>query len=299
MFKKIVLGVVLVAICASIPTVALAGFWQNVGTFITGEEPGGSSGSTNLNRTDYYEGDEFYVLGEPSIVEHDFEGMCQDCHGNSDLESGDVELLAGASSVCMGCHEPFERASHPVGVLPSMDIPADMPTPGGSIGCVTCHDPHNDGVNSTYALLRDDGAESFCQRCHEPWGDDAHAGSVNVAHPVRSTPAKNHGELDAMSKNCISCHDGINAPEAMYNLHGDGTMMLNFYERQGSHKLGAVYDYVASGDDWHGKASVDKRISFYEGKMGCMSCHNPYSELPSKLAVEINGSRLCLECHNK
>ena len=45
------------------------------------------------------------------------------------------------------------------------------------------------------------------------------------------------------------------------------------------------------------KAVLDKRIRLFNGKVGCGSCHNPYSKNAKFLVIETEGGRLCLSCH--
>jgi predicted CXXCH cytochrome family protein len=70
---------------------------------------------------------------------------------------------------------------------------------------------------------------------------------------------------------------------------------------QGSHPIGVVYDDArgrqGAKTDLKPIAMVDRRIRFFNGKVGCGSCHNPYSTIEKRLVMSDRGSELCLACH--
>ena len=41
---------------------------------------------------------------------------------------------------CGGCHQTTEAWTHPIGVVPSMPVPAELPLLDGRLACTTCHD---------------------------------------------------------------------------------------------------------------------------------------------------------------
>jgi predicted CXXCH cytochrome family protein len=44
---------------------------------------------------------------------------------------------------------------------------------------------------------------------------------------------------------------------------------------------------------------LDKNISLFDGKVGCGTCHNIYSQIRNLLVLDNARSKLCLECHLK
>ena len=44
-------------------------------------------------------------------------------------------------------------------------------------------------------------------------------------------------------------------------------------------------------------ATVDRRLRFFNGKVGCGSCHDPYSTIHKKLVMSDENSKLCFSCH--
>jgi predicted CXXCH cytochrome family protein len=73
------------------------------------------------------------------------------------------------------------------------------------------------------------------------------------------------------------------------------------HDEGGMHPIGMVYGDMVKQNPKAMLApvdSIDKRIRFFEGgKMGCGSCHDPYSTIPKKLVIEDTQSRLCFACH--
>lgn len=95
-------------------------------------------------------------------------------------------------------------------------------------------------------------------------------------------------ELDPTSKNCITCHDGTYASSVSINAGtwqhsgGMGTSRLD----NSKHPIGI--DYEVSRKKYGRKTDlrpinlVDKRLHLFDGKLGCGTCHNPYSSLANK-----------------
>lgn len=124
---------------------------------------------------------------------------------------------------------------------------------------------------------------------------------------------------DGMSKICISCHDGIVAPDA-YGGNTCGTAIhfgndlidtiqsnnhpISFvYDTGLAMKDGKLYDPSIRLSGLNGSTeTIDKDMLFLK-RMECSSCHdvhNKYGVPKTKLLVKDNaGSALCYTCHNK
>jgi predicted CXXCH cytochrome family protein len=182
--------------------------------------------------------------------------------------------------------------------------------------CTTCHVPeHPDGVTGSpggrFMLRGGVSGAAFCAQCHEPGGTSGsrfdHAGLLARAHlrsdpwgsPIGAEDTSSTGwdsgvghigdpHLDAESRNCLSCHDGSNpAAKALGK----------------SHPIGVPYEFVGFGERSRNRRmrpvqSLDPRIRLFDGRVGCGSCHNPYSDQPNMLAVHNHRSALCKSCHN-
>jgi predicted CXXCH cytochrome family protein len=113
------------------------------------------------------------------------------------------------------------------------------------------------------------------------------------------------GNLNAASLICLSCHDGVVAPDVYAGQHA-----MTWSERSASgldpgkvrltsHPVGVPYP---AGDPKYESASAvtsDGRIKLPDGRIQCTTCHDPHNtERHAGLLVRSNErSRLCLSCH--
>ena len=136
-------------------------------------------------------------------------------------------------------------------------------------------------------------------------------------HPAEGKVENSHP--DGITKKCLSCHDGIIAPEA----YGSNTGGLSFrFDRDftgiipdNNHPVSFIYDtaLVAKYSDLYdpstrlsGVAGSSGTISadmLFSNRVECSSCHDVHNTraVPgTKLLVKDSaGSVLCLTCHNK
>lgn len=106
---------------------------------------------------------------------------CLDCHVNLPLETTRLVFDEKAGDVCSGCHAVFPCGPghgreagfpHPVGIVPRLAVPADMPLDRkGKMGCITCHPYHrlhDEGVaQQGRGILRRSQGAAFCYSCHK------------------------------------------------------------------------------------------------------------------------------------
>jgi len=77
--------------------------------------------------------------------------QCEDCHASGTPSASN--LVQPLSALCINCHQTrIDAGEHAV------DIPANttttmLPLQAGRMTCVTCHDPHTQGIE-------------LCQACH-------------------------------------------------------------------------------------------------------------------------------------
>lgn len=105
--------------------------------------------------------------------------------------------------------------------------------------------------------------------------------------------------IDKQTHNCLSCHDDmISAGE---DSDGRNVIEKNYHATTGKHAIGLNYfDFVINTPKIYLYPDPARHnIVFVGGKLGCLSCHNPFSTLPFHLnALESDGS-LCNECHRR
>ena len=208
-------------------------------------------------------------------------------------------------------------ANHPVGVVPSagIKIPAGWPlNADGTISCLTCHEqlPPLQGARRAYLRDFDDDlmdADDFCMKCHAAGGERSAAAmhwmAVRTAHLMpdaeQLSPSGAGGPgLDAHSRRCMACHDGVSASDA------DNTTPWNrgrgyLGDKQRNHPVGVRYPSRPPRDfavRFRPVALLPRNVCLPGGRVSCISCHDIYAESRSLLTVPIERSALCLTCHD-
>jgi predicted CXXCH cytochrome family protein len=171
----------------------------------------------------------------------------------------------------------------------------------------------------------------ICTPCHAPhrtrtlpaplWNHDLSTQTYvtyGKTLPPAMKPAVSH-QPDEMSKICLSCHDGIIAPDA-YGGNAAGTAYLFGKDavgavRSNNHPISFVYDsaLAATVRDLYdpstqpsglaGSTGTISKDMLFSNRMECSTCHdvhNTKAVAGTKLLVkDTAGSALCLTCHNK
>jgi predicted CXXCH cytochrome family protein len=238
---------------------------------------------------------------------------CASCHVLTNPTGARArDLTQPVTLLCNTCHEKTltEGYMHPINIRPErVIIPEDMPlSRSGQLVCTTCHDVHAEYFTAygapTHFLRRQELGKAFCRICHENLNSlsQGHKASLGEAHfrsgYIMTDPRQ---DIDPMSMNCLSCHDGTYATSVTVRAgvwkHGRGFMKHN----QGSHPIGVDYENVrlqrGRKTDLRPLIAVDRRIRFFKGKVGCGSCHDPYSTSEKKLVMSDEHSNLCFACH--
>jgi predicted CXXCH cytochrome family protein len=235
-----------------------------------------------------------------SKAPHQFkESECLICH--VDVEKSPASLKPMLSSTCDGCHtDTRQKLLHPVDIQPETSVPADMPLEQGRLACITCHFVHSFSIKVqkfTYYLLRRPGKGApFCSACHRIdvnghiFFENLHRGSYQVTNQ--------DSLLDRYTLQCIECHDDkINQNTGSL---GSGKWQ-HFSSSKLNHSIGVSYVNISAGKplDFNHVGALPPAIRLYDGKIGCGTCHNPYSREKSMLVMSNSRSRLCQECHMK
>ncbi|MBJ6751564.1 cytochrome c3 family protein [Geomonas anaerohicana] len=134
------------------------------------------------------------------------------------------------------------------------------------------------------------------------YSDDQPTGGLTVIFKAltKQSTTRATGTLDSLSASCLSCHDGIGASQINVELRDrplDRRSMVNSFTSD--HPVGMTYDaYVAAGRGYKDVGSNTKML-FVNGKVGCLSCHDPLNTEKGHLVMSDNGSALCKTCHDK
>ena len=243
------------------------------------------------------------LWGEFGNSRHDFTGRCDFCHLTEPTEGNPGKFTRDIDYLCQECHTVSLQNSHPIEMVPSMEIPEIFPLDwAGRITCSTCHDPHAENIDDNPEMLRTLArGKSFCDMCHRDFLpiDGRHVG-VGLAHSKSGVFEENSlysQVLDSISLQCLTCHDGVIASDTSYHASGDP---LTYNQRSLSHPIGMDYAEAARHDpELNPVEALAPEIMLPDGKVGCISCHNPYSKERMMTVVSNYGSALCLECHKK
>ncbi len=238
---------------------------------------------------------------------------CASCHVMPEPSGARArELTEPVTLLCNRCHEKklSEGYMHPVNIRPgSVVIPRDMTlSRSGQLVCTTCHDVHAEYFTPygapTHFLRRQEAGKAFCAICHDNLDalSKGHQASLGEAHfrsqYIVTDPRQG---IDPMSRNCLTCHDGSYGSSVSIQAgvwrHGKEFMRHD----QGSHPIGMDYETarIARGSktDLRPMDMVDRRVRFFQGKVGCGSCHDPYSTIEKRLVMSDVNSKLCFTCH--
>ena len=176
--------------------------------------------------------------------------------------------------------------------------------------CVFCHTPHNADVTVQDAPL---------------WNHEVTTTTFTpYDSPTLQASGGTIGQPDGSSKLCLSCHDGSVAIDSFggatgaINLTGPAAIGADAESLTNDHPISFVYDAalatadgrlfdpttetvtIGSGTDT--KTGTINEVMLIGTKMQCATCHdvhNNFSVGNKLLRVTVNGSTLCLTCHNK
>ncbi|MCB9849874.1 MAG: hypothetical protein H6817_04140 [Phycisphaerales bacterium] len=213
---------------------------------------------------------------------------------------------AGGKHIAALLREGPGVSNHPVNVVPSSSIriPDGWPLDErGAVTCLTCHEtlPAQGDLR-----LRDFNAGTsdtveFCAKCHADNGSRSatsmHWMAVGKAHILDNDGSgRSLGSLDAESRRCMACHDGVSAGEFANTTpwnRGEGAMG----DHRRNHPVGVAYPHGMRSGSFRNAAQLPKQVRLPDGKVSCVSCHDLYSQEPDRLSVPIEESRLCMSCH--
>lgn len=225
--------------------------------------------------------------------------QCRRCHISVPAEGqkGPFQMTAPVSELCRKCHESGMRLfSHPVDLIPQkIKVPPGFPLSyDGNFTCSTCHDIHAEIVGPfgfrSYYLRHKIGEGSFCAICHDR-KSISHE-TLLPAHMKENRTDTRNSMIDEVSNQCLACHDGVTMRNAAVGLP-----LCVCPDDRTNHPIG-VY-YALSRMKTGSLKPLDKTFKLFNGKIGCGSCHDPYSKNSKFLVMPNTGSALCLKCHTE
>ncbi|VAX07299.1 hypothetical protein MNBD_GAMMA25-2615 [hydrothermal vent metagenome] len=240
------------------------------------------------------------ILEKVTAISHPaHDANCVVCHlaGDNTVADNAHKLLSSQERICGACHEDALRLSHATGFTPNRVLPAEYPVDWkGDVTCSTCHDIHS----GKPGLLRGDKrGRELCMSCHDSAFfaamPDAGASIISNGHLNASTIKEPLG-LDAFTIQCLGCHssnaDGgppVDIDPRGLVRHAGGAV---------NHPVGASYAKASRYGGYRSPTQLSKKIMLPEGRIGCISCHQGYTQEHGKLVMSNQASRLCFECHD-
>ena len=139
---------------------------------------------------------------------------------------------------------------------------------------------------------------NLCQPCHT-----LHITTTEAPLLIQNRPRAGRGavEFDETTLLCLSCHDGLTAPDVFASVHASswGEAQLRNQSRLTSHPVGIRYPFGRR--DYASDAEITGmgRLVLPEGRIQCITCHDPHNtdRQAGMLQVSNDRSRLCLTCH--
>ncbi|GEM_PF-922879 len=167
--------------------------------------------------------------------------------------------------------------------------------------CLWCHIPHDKYVGKTAPKWNQDSGQNFTIYGAQDESDYDYA-----------------NRPDTILRVCLTCHDGINAPNIVLSnneesqKHTKEANLLGQPVTYDSHQHPVGRDYAPHSVNgrkaslkpqstpllgWIGADSIGDLVP--EGVIRCTSCHDPHSTSGLFLRINNSQSQLCLGCHGK
>jgi predicted CXXCH cytochrome family protein len=256
----------------------------------------------------------YVIFHYVNVPPHKFsDSECLECHFTIPQagETRPYRFIDSIDKLCMRCHEDLKTVSHVVDVAPTMAIPQELPLDeSGRITCATCHDPHLPPTDpftgkKTYFLRDGLVGKAECALCHttelSAIHQPTHRPAMDRAHGFSSyTVLYPDPPLDSLSIMCIDCH---NAPGSFQKTYPGAGIWKHGPDMGLSHPIGTDYRDAAMRDkQLKAMIDLDHRLLFFEGRIGCCTCHDPYRPgggVDLRIGVKGGFQDLCLACHIK
>lgn len=105
--------------------------------------------------------------------------------------------------------------------------------------------------------------------------------------------------IDPLSTGCLGCHDGAAAVAVTANLRNDPYRRPHGQSGP-DHPIGMEYRaYAGAGRGFKAIFEGSNKMVFVDGKVGCLTCHDPMNPAKGHLVMSDRRSALCLTCHDK
>ncbi len=241
------------------------------------------------------------VSAQTVILELLSDRACDTCHvtsGNHRIKNPRI-LLASQSQLCADCHPSAIEASHPLGVVPRMKLPAIYPLDwNNELTCSSCHKIHHPVHGELRGKARGIArGRDFCLSCHDTGFFDRMAdmgSSLVISGHLAASTTQVMDLVDPFSLQCMGCHDEKGEIPISIDINGITRHASNGL----NHPIGNNYTVASSLGGLHPQVMLNPLIDLPEGRVSCISCHSGYSAQHGMVKSVAGGGGLCLECHD-
>lgn len=134
--------------------------------------------------------------------------------------------------------------------------------------------------------------------------DDDDAGGLGAISIIfgsaKTTARSSGGELDSFTIDCLSCHDGVAASNIVVDYRDRPyNHPSRVTSKRSDHPVGMTYAAYVAGGPGYKDVGDSTRMIFVNGKVGCLTCHDPLNPEKGHLVMSDRNSALCLTCHDK
>lgn len=193
--------------------------------------------------------------------------------------AGAVALLAGSGA--------FTHASAQASWSPS--------------DCAACHDQVTGPMYQKTAHAKQDQS---CAKCHNNVAEHLKAMEAGTKGPV---PSLKHLPAAELSAKCLTCHEKNNQSSFDGSMHARRNVSCTNCHSIHSPKsetaqLKTARDVETCFSCHKSERAKSMRTSHHpvrEGKMGCVSCHNPHEGNKPKMLKADSPNDLCFSCHTE
>jgi DmsE family decaheme c-type cytochrome len=241
--------------------------------------------------------------------------MARTTHGFPARAAIVMLVVAWATTVAMAAGKtsgaaPAAPAPTPAVATPATPAPAaQTPASGyaGSDTCAVCHEDEANGIRSTLhgqaVNPRTPFADRGCETCHGP--GQAHVdsgGDVNQIVRFTTMAARD------ISDKCLSCHEDTGHAEFKGGMHDarnlSCTTCHSVHHPKSEHAQLKTATVIETCVTCH-KTEVNKlqrsgHMPVREGKMDCVTCHNPHGSTNIRMLRVGNWvTDFCVSCHTE
>jgi predicted CXXCH cytochrome family protein len=199
--------------------------------------------------------------------------------------------------LCGFCHKNVKRMSHPSGFAPKGKLPPGLPLDWkGEMTCSTCHEIHGSKPGMIRGGLQ---GKQLCMACHDAaffsGMKDAGISLQQSGHAIPEMAEAEKGVgVDALSLQCMGCH---NQQSDSLGIRVDRDGVVHHASGGANHPIGIPYPLVSRNREFRSKGSLPKVIWLPNGRLSCVSCHQPYKKEHGQLVLSNDKSSLCTQCH--